>query len=90
MLINCGENPSPTTLPVYIPLYTNARLRDLSPTGTHLLIILFIAGIATPSPIPIHARAMSNAGSPIAAAMGVITVASDHQMTPNPSTTFPP
>ena len=48
--------------------------------------LLMHAGIATPSPIPIHARAMSSAGSPIAAAMGVITVANDHQMTPNPST----
>jgi hypothetical protein len=51
---------------------------------------LFIAGIATPSPTPIMARAASSTGSPICAANGVSTVAMDHHTTPNPRTFLPP
>ena len=42
------------------------------------------------SPIPIKARMTSKKGSPSLAAIGVKTVAIDHQITPNPNTSFPP
>lgn len=42
------------------------------------------------SPIPINARMISKNGSPILAATGVKTVATDHQTTPKPNTGFPP
>lgn len=42
------------------------------------------------SPIPMKARIMSKHGSPTLAAIGVKTVAIDHQITPKPSTSFPP
>ena len=56
----------------------------------HLESRLFIAGMATPSPTPMHARANKRAGRPKLAARGVKTVAMLHQMTPNPSTVLPP
>lgn len=40
--------------------------------------------------MPINARATSRKGNPSLAAMGVRTVATDHQITPNPNTCFPP
>lgn len=85
-----GVRPSPMMLPACIPEYTSAKERLRSVTGTHRASILFMAGIATPSPIPMHARAMSNTGRLTPAAMGVMTVATDHQMTPSPRTSFPP
>lgn len=42
------------------------------------------------SPIPIKARMVSKKGSPILAAIGVKTVANDHQTTPKPNTNLPP
>ena len=57
---------------------------------TYLLIMLFMAGIATPSPIPMQVLMANSGVSPIVAAMGVITVAMLHQITPNPRTFFPP
>ena len=49
-----------------------------------------MAGMATPSPTPMHARANSSAGRPSEAARGVRAVAMLHQMTPKPSTALPP
>ena len=49
-----------------------------------------MAGIATPSPMPMHARAASSTGSPICAAKGVAMVAIDHQTTPKPRMRLPP
>lgn len=49
-----------------------------------------MAGIATPSPMPMQARAASSTGRPMEAAMGVAMVARDHQMTPNPKIRLPP
>jgi hypothetical protein len=63
--IRPGENASPVTDPKYIPLYTKANERLRSSTGTQRDSKLFIAGIATPSPTPIHARTNRRAGSPI-------------------------
>ena len=56
----------------------------------HLDSRLFMAGMATPSPTPMHARANKRAGRPKLAARGVKTVAMLHQMTPKPSTVLPP
>ena len=85
-----GDNPKPTMLPACIPLYTSANERLRSPNGTHLANILFIAGMATPSPMPIQALANSNTGNPSPAAIGVIIVATDHQITPSPRMSLPP
>lgn len=52
--------------------------------------MLFMAGMATPSPMPMHARAKSSAGNPKLAARGVNAVAMLHQITPKPSTVLPP
>mmetsp|Transcript_28317 Transcript_28317/g.92451 ORF Transcript_28317/g.92451 Transcript_28317/m.92451 type:complete len:241 (-) Transcript_28317:315-1037(-) len=88
--IICGDRARPVTEPMNIPEYTSARLRERSSPGTHLERMLFIAGIATPSPTPMHARAARSAGKPSRAAIGVSIVATDHHTTPNPSTAFPP
>ena len=56
----------------------------------HLESRLFMAGMATPSPTPMHARANRSAGRPSEAARGVRAVAMLHQMTPKPSTALPP
>ena len=56
----------------------------------HRESMLFMAGIATPSPMPMSARAANSAGSPAAAATGVIAVARLHHTTPMPSTSLPP
>lgn len=42
------------------------------------------------SPIPMKARTTNKKGNPSLAAMGVRTVATDHQITPNPKTALPP
>ena len=80
----------PSTDPAYIPLYTTARLLLRSTVGTHRLSSVFIAGIATPSPMPMHARTSRSTGRPACAATGVSAVASDHHATPKPSTRLPP
>lgn len=49
-----------------------------------------MAGMATPSPMPIAARHTSSGASPAFAATGVIAVARLHHATPKPSTTLPP
>jgi len=50
LCIRPGENASPVTEPKYMPLYTKANDRLLSPTGTQRESKLFMAGIATPCP----------------------------------------
>ena len=47
-----------------------------------------MAGIATPSPIPMQALAVKRAGNPRCAAIGVTAVAMDHQTTPKPAQTY--
>lgn len=51
---------------------------------------LFMAGMATPSPTPMHALMVSSTGNPNPAAMGVSAVAMDHQITPKLRTLLPP
>ena len=49
-----------------------------------------MAGMATPSPTPMQARASSSTGRPMLAAKGVAAVARLHQITPKASTFLPP
>ena len=49
-----------------------------------------MAGMATPSPMPMQALTISSGTRPRRAATGVMAVATLHQITPNPSTFFPP
>eukprot|EP00955_Chlamydomonas_euryale_P090181 364517-Chlamydomonas_euryale.AAC.7 len=88
--ISCGDTDSPMIEPTNIPEYTSESDRDRSLTGTQRESMLFIAGIATPSPMPIRQRAHSSGTRPIDAATGVSAVARLHQMTPTPSTSLPP
>eukprot|EP00983_Pelagomonas_calceolata_P090417 1157418-Pelagomonas_calceolata.AAC.8 len=60
------------------------------PLCTHLDSSVFIAGMATPSPMPMRARAASSVGRPWLAAHGVSAVAALHHSTPSPSTNLPP
>lgn len=55
-----------------------------------LLAIVLISINDHTSPIPMKARIISKKESPIRAAIGVKTVATDHQTTPKPNTSFPP
>ena len=68
-----------------ILLQRRRRRRDAT---TDLERRLFMAGIATPSPIPIQALAVRRAGNPRCAANGVTAVAMDHQTTPKPAQTY--
>mmetsp|Transcript_19014 Transcript_19014/g.48297 ORF Transcript_19014/g.48297 Transcript_19014/m.48297 type:complete len:290 (+) Transcript_19014:1348-2217(+) len=88
--IICGEADSPMMEPQNMPLYTSDSERDRSLAGTHLDSRLFMAGMATPSPIPMSARAAHSGTSPADAAAGVRAVAMDHHTTPAPSTSLPP
>mmetsp|Transcript_2369 Transcript_2369/g.6385 ORF Transcript_2369/g.6385 Transcript_2369/m.6385 type:complete len:335 (-) Transcript_2369:531-1535(-) len=85
-----GLMTSPSTEPMYMPLYTSPRLRLRNLRGTHFATTAFIAGMATPSPIPIMTRTNARTEIPMPAANGVSAVASDHHTTPRPSTYFPP
>ena len=49
-----------------------------------------MAGMATPSPMPIQALASKRKGRPMCAAMGVKAVAMLHHTTPKPRTRLPP
>ena len=88
-----SSSPPSNSPPSLAPIYarpSQTRTYTHRHQHTHLDSRLFMAGIATPSPMPMHARAASSTGRLQRAAMGVNTVASDHHTTPNPSTFLPP
>lgn len=60
-----------------LKLTTHANSSE-PPWSPHLDSRLFMAGMATPSPMPMAARASSSTGSETRAAMGVSTVARLH------------